>query len=266
MTFPPAHGRPAIFQGRYGSRGNLELFAPSPSGGITCCWFNSDHPEGPVTEPAIPAATWSSGLVFGKDFMYDAVAAIQTTAGPDFLEVAASGPDGLHHWTWTPADGFTRTAAYDTGSGLPFIAETPDGLVLGQATGQVITRWAGGRRDELNLEAEPLALHATADGSLQALVPGTDALDLVTWARAGAVTETPTPLPLGAPAALTDGAAAVALHGELAVLVGIAVTRYPTEAGLIESLALAPSAMGTENRLEVVTRSGTTLRHHRLSS
>jgi hypothetical protein len=126
-----ASGRPAIFQGRYGSRGNLELVTPSPEGGLVCCWFNSDPLGGPVTEPSIPAATWSTGLHFAPGTTYDAVAGIQTRRGPDFLELAATHAGGLHRWTWSPGPGFELTGDLGGVTGRPYVIETPAGVEVG---------------------------------------------------------------------------------------------------------------------------------------
>ena len=114
-----AAGRPALFQGRYGSRGNLELVTPAPDGGLVCCWFNSDPPAGPVTEPSVPAATWSDGLRFAGGTAYLAVAGLQTRRGPDWLEVVATHAGGLHRWTWSPGPGFELTHERAGVTGLP---------------------------------------------------------------------------------------------------------------------------------------------------
>lgn len=132
---PAASGRPALFQGGYGSRGNLELVSPTADGGLVCCWFNSDPVvgpiDGPVTEPSIPAATWSDGLRFAEGTTYLAVAGMQTRRGPDWLEVVATHAGGLHRWTWSPGAGFELTEKRDGVTGLPYVTETDAGVVVG---------------------------------------------------------------------------------------------------------------------------------------
>ncbi len=128
---PAAAGRPALFQGRYGSRGNLELVTPAPDGGLVCCWFNSDPPAGPVTEPSVPAATWSVGLRFAGGTTYLAVAGLQTRRGPDWLEVVATHAGGLHRWTWSPGPGFELTHERAGVTGLPYVTETDAGVDVG---------------------------------------------------------------------------------------------------------------------------------------
>ena len=131
VLVPAAAGRPAIFQGRYGSRGNLELVTPSPDGGLVCCWFNSDPVGGPVTEPAIPAGTWSAGLRFAEPTTYLAVAGMQTRRGPDWLEVVATHAGGLHRWTWSPGAGFELTDEITGVTGTPYVVETDAGIEVG---------------------------------------------------------------------------------------------------------------------------------------
>jgi hypothetical protein len=120
-----------VFQGRYGARGNLELVTPSPDGGLVCCWFNSDPVDGPVTEPSIPAATWSEGLHFADGTTYLAVAGMQTRGGPDRLEVVATHAGGLHRWTWSPGPGFELTEERAGVTGLPYVVETNAGVEIG---------------------------------------------------------------------------------------------------------------------------------------
>src|SRR5690349_12366564 len=109
VLVPAAAGRPAIFLGRYRSCRHLVLVTPSSGCGLGLCWFNSDPPLGPVTEPSIPPATWSEGLRFAEPTTYLAVAGMQTRRGPDWLEVVATHASGLHRWTWSPGPGFRLT-------------------------------------------------------------------------------------------------------------------------------------------------------------
>lgn len=272
-------GTPAIAQGGYGSRGNLELVVPHPSEGFTVCWFNSDPPEGPVSEPSIPAATWSAGLHVDAG-MATALAVRQVRSGPRFVEVAASGPAGLERWTWSPEDAFTRTAAWDIGPGLPFLAETADELVLGQAHGSRVVRYRSAltgypsmagdawRTEHLHVDGDAVAVAADRTGTTLVVIDTEPHLTLVRWSAEGSVHLVALDLPHGAVVAIaTDPELILGVSGERMTALrddrAGRLRQVAPWAGPVESLACGWSVMGPERRLEIVSQHAGALRHHR---
>lgn len=260
---PAATGTPGTVQGGYGSRGNLELLIPAPDGGVTVCWFNSDRPEGPVVEPSIPAATWSAGLHVPAG-PCAAAAVVQTTAGPDFVEVVTSGPEGLSRWTWSPGPGFEPTGRWPGAAGLPYVAETPAGLVLGQATGRTVTRHRGARTEELLLDEPARAVACDPDGTVL-VVAGTQ---VVQWTLDGACTAVHVALAEDDVVALTTGPDLLLAAGSgwmraMALEKAAGATRTVAWDQPVDALACTWSRMDDDVRLEIVTRTGTALRHHR---
>jgi hypothetical protein len=117
-ALPASSGRSSVTQGRYGTRGNLELVACDPADGLWVTWFNSDPVE--AAGAAAPRAGalpghWSRGLPFARGRHYDRVHITQVRRGPDHLEVVARAMDGdVRRWVWTPADGFVDAGVIAT--------------------------------------------------------------------------------------------------------------------------------------------------------
>jgi len=137
---PPVRGTPAITQGRYGSVGNLELVAPAIDGGLWVCWYNSD----PI-ESGSGAATrcWSGALHFAGDAELDAATITQMTAGPDYLEVLATGDGLVHRYCWSPAAGFVEHPGLGTGTACSTLIEQNDNAhVLLVRAGELVHAYA----------------------------------------------------------------------------------------------------------------------------
>jgi hypothetical protein len=100
-------GPASLAQGVYGSRGNLELVVADAVDGLWVHWFNSDLPADPETAPDVPPGTWSAGLRFAQGRAYAAAVILQSSLGPDHLEVVALTADGeVESWYWSAGPGF----------------------------------------------------------------------------------------------------------------------------------------------------------------
>ncbi len=107
--FTPTTGPASLVQGVYGARGNLELVACDDTDGLWVFWFNSDLPDDPGEAPDVQTGSWSSGLAFAQGARYRQAQILQSTVGPDHLEVLALRDDGvLESWYWSPGLGFQR--------------------------------------------------------------------------------------------------------------------------------------------------------------
>ncbi|WP_341935778.1 hypothetical protein MRBLWO14_001449 [Microbacterium sp. LWO14-1.2] len=104
-------GPAGLTQGVYGTRGNLELVACDAAEGLWVFWFNADSADDPLTTPDVPPGAWSSGLGFADGSRYVDAQIVQSTLGPDHLEVVALTAGGvLESWYWSPGPGFQRRA------------------------------------------------------------------------------------------------------------------------------------------------------------
>ncbi|BDZ54455.1 hypothetical protein [Agromyces marinus] len=144
----PTVGPASVTQGVYGARGNLELVACDRSDGLWVFWFNSDLASDPLETPDVPPGSWSDGLHFAAGHRYRDVCILQSTLGPDHLEVIALTENGdLQSWYWSPGPGFTRrTADVETGV-VAFDAEHDDGRItvhLSLRDGSTLTRRSTG--------------------------------------------------------------------------------------------------------------------------
>ncbi|MFN8193736.1 MAG: hypothetical protein U0R80_05550 [Nocardioidaceae bacterium] len=292
-----AVGTPGLTQGGYGSRGNLELVVPGPQGGFTVCWFNSDPVEGPVSEPSIPAATWSAGLGVGEVVApsvevpaartpYDSLAVLQARSGPDFLEVAALGHEGVDRWTWSPGPGFRRTGTWSTTAtdppelgypGVPFVAETAMSLVVGRTVGSLVERWVApldGYPDDLAWTSESLlvagpvrAAAADADGRTVLVVATEDGLGLVSWPLEGEVSSRDLGVSSTARAVAVccgpDLVLAALPGGDLVAADGSSEPVALATGPEADALACCWSVMGAERHLEIAERRGSELVHRR---
>jgi hypothetical protein len=100
-------GAVSLTQGVYGARGNLELVACDAVAGLWVFWFNADLPTDPPSDAAVPAGSWSAGLHFASGRRYVDAVILQSTLGPDHLEVLALDVQGaLWSWYWSPGPGF----------------------------------------------------------------------------------------------------------------------------------------------------------------
>jgi len=113
-------GPVSLTQGVYGARGNLELVACGAHTGLWVFWFNADLPSDPPAAPDVPAGSWSAGLQFAPGRRYVDAVIMQSTLGPDHLEVLALDAQGtLWSWYWSPGPGFQcRERPAATGVGL----------------------------------------------------------------------------------------------------------------------------------------------------
>ena len=126
----PTRGPASLAQGVYGARGNLELVACDAQDGLWVFWFNADWPSDPPAAPDVPPGTWSAGLHFAAGRSYTDAVILQSTLGPDHLEVLALGQDGvLESWYWSPGPGFQRRAGDVASSVSDFVAEHDSGTV-----------------------------------------------------------------------------------------------------------------------------------------
>lgn len=108
----PTAGAVSLAQGVYGARGNLELLACDTSDGLWVFWFNADLDTDPLETPDVPPGSWSAGLAFAAGHRYLDALILQSTLGPDHLEVLALAEDGvLESWYWSPGPGFDRRSA-----------------------------------------------------------------------------------------------------------------------------------------------------------
>lgn len=104
-------GPVSLAQGVYGTRGNLELLACDAAEGLWVFWFNADRAEDPLATPHVPPGSWSAGLSFAAGTRYLDAQIVQSTLGPDHLEVVALADAGsLESWYWSPGPGFQRRA------------------------------------------------------------------------------------------------------------------------------------------------------------
>ena len=73
-------------------------------------WFNADLDTDPLETPDVPPGSWSAGLALRARAVATVDALIlQSTLGPDHLEVLALAEDGvLESWYWSPGPGFQR--------------------------------------------------------------------------------------------------------------------------------------------------------------
>lgn len=102
-------GAVSLVQGVYGARGNLELVACDAADGLWVFWFNANVDGDPDDSPEVPRGTWSAGLRFAGGSRYRDAQIVQSTLGPDHLEVLALDAGGtLQSWYWSPGPGFQR--------------------------------------------------------------------------------------------------------------------------------------------------------------
>ncbi|MFF2371216.1 hypothetical protein [Agromyces sp. NPDC058110] len=185
----PTAGPVSLAQGVYGARGNLELLACDADDGLWVFWFNADLETDPLETPDVPPGTWSAGLHFADGCRYLDAQILQSTLGPDHLEVLALDDDGvLQSWYWSPGPGFQRRAT-DAATGvvrfaaahaagvLRLTVEGADGVahhLVSTAAGYPERSWAptatgAGLPDEASARAAIEAAGAATDG----IAPGT---------------------------------------------------------------------------------------------
>ncbi|WP_308798856.1 hypothetical protein [Agromyces silvae] len=133
-------GAPSLAQGAYGVRGNLELLACDRTDGLWVFWFNADLVTDPLETPDVPPGAWSAGLSFASGHRYLDAQIVQSSLGPDHLEVLALDERGaLQSWYWSPGLGFQRRAA-DAATDvsrftLTHVAGSLDAIVVGRDGG-----------------------------------------------------------------------------------------------------------------------------------
>jgi len=128
-------GPVSLAQGVYGTRGNLELIACDAEDGLWVFWFNADDPDEPTTSPDVPPGSWSGGLAFAQGHRYVDAQIVQSTLGPDHLEVLALTSDGvLQSWFWSPGPGFRRRDADAADHVTAFTLTHDDGTLHARIT------------------------------------------------------------------------------------------------------------------------------------
>ena len=126
----PIAGRVSLAQGVYGARGNLELVACDATDGLWVFWFNADGDDVPLETPDVPPGHWSAGLAFAAGSRYRDAQIVQSTLGPDHLEVLALTDAGvLESWYWSPGPGFQRRGTDAAASVNRFRLAHRDGIL-----------------------------------------------------------------------------------------------------------------------------------------
>src|SRR3954468_5999573 len=134
-------GRMSLIQGRYGSRGNLELAYADAVDGLWVHWRNNDE----TAAGSVAPGAWSDGLRFAEGRRYGDVAMIQARRGPDFLELLATTDESIERWTWSPGAGFERTGSIrDDADGCVDVrlTETAVGFVATAHRGEGLQSWS----------------------------------------------------------------------------------------------------------------------------
>lgn len=127
----PIAGRVSLAQGIYGTRGNLELVACDATDGLWVFWFNADSADDPLDTPDVPPGHWSAGLAFASGSRYRDAQIVQSTLGPDHLEVLALTDAGvLESWYWSPGPGFQRRGTDAAVSVRRFRLAHRDGVLI----------------------------------------------------------------------------------------------------------------------------------------
>ncbi|MFF2486045.1 hypothetical protein ACFVSU_06575 [Microbacterium sp. NPDC058062] len=123
-------GPVSLAQGVYGARGNLELVACDAADGLWVFWFNADLDTDPLETPDVPPRRWSAGLRFAGGHRFVDALIVQSTLGPDHLEVLALDEHGvLQSWYWSPGPGFQRRVT-DAATAVVRFAAAHDGGTL----------------------------------------------------------------------------------------------------------------------------------------
>lgn len=132
--FPALRGAPGLTQSHYGARGNIELVAPDPDDGLWVFWHNTDPPpaDPPAPDappvPGPPPGHWSGGLHFAAGHRFETAAVLQSSHGPDHLELLARADGTLHRFRWSPQPGFTHQGVLPLrAAGAAGLAEGADG-------------------------------------------------------------------------------------------------------------------------------------------
>ena len=126
----PTSGAASLVQGVYGTRGNLELVACDRRDGLWVFWLNCDAEEDAPANSDVPPGSWSAGLHFAGGHRYLDAVILQSTLGPDHLEVLALDEDAvLQSWFWSPGAGFHRRTADVAHEVIAFAAACDVGVV-----------------------------------------------------------------------------------------------------------------------------------------
>ena len=144
-------GTLSLIQGKFGTKGNLELTAPLVGGGLAHYWRNNDQADLP----------WSAPTVFGGTANYDAVSLIESNYGsPGNLEAAARSGDTLVTFWRDSGPGFVWHGPY------PVVVEAAGGgcgraPVTGVSGNPVLIQGKFGRQGNFELIV-PLAAGGVA--------------------------------------------------------------------------------------------------------
>jgi hypothetical protein len=152
LTLPGSgtvRGNPAMIQGKFGNRGNLELVTPVGDGGLAHYWRDNDAPGTP----------WHGPTLFAQDIgLFDAVTLVQSdfgsAGGAGNLEVIARVGGQLFHysrqdtppWNWSGPFVLPLSAPGQNSrlaSGYPAFVESRFGPIL-KGYFQVVTPLAAG--------------------------------------------------------------------------------------------------------------------------
>ena len=180
-------GAPSLVQGVYGARGNLELVTCDEVDGLWVFWFNADRDTDPLETPDVPPRRWSAGLHFAAGHRYLDAQILQSSLGPDHLEVLALDADGtLQSWYWSPGPGFQRRvtdaaagvaafgAAHDRGSVLVTLRDDAGGVrsLVSPPRGYPSRAWLPAESGP-SLETDARDSVAAAGIALETVVAGT---------------------------------------------------------------------------------------------
>lgn len=142
-------GVASLTQGVYGARGNLELVACDATDGLWVFWFNADSADAAVDTPDVLPGQWSAGLAFASGSRYRDAQIVQSTLGPDHLEVLALTDAGaLESWYWSPGPGFQRRGTDAAASVRRFRLAHHDGVLTADV------EWADGATAVLSSDTE----------------------------------------------------------------------------------------------------------------
>ena len=182
----PTAGPVGIAQGVYGARGNLELLACDRVDGLWVFWFNADGPDDPPSTAEVPPGQWSAGLFFAQGRRYVDAQIVQSTLGPDHLEVLALTEDGLlESWYWSPAPGFQKRRPDAAASVARFRLSHRDGILFvdlehRDGTSAVLSSGVAGYPDRVwravegsGVVGDPFAESALRAQGITDVVPGT---------------------------------------------------------------------------------------------
>ena len=252
-------GSPGLAQGAYGEHGNLELVCPAAAGGFWVLWFDVE---------------WHLGLHVPSAAPLHCVRVTQVAEGPRFLEVVGRAGTSVHRQFWTPTDGFvaagqvavsevdpSRVVAH--GGGFHLLCQQRGSVVLVTAATAAYPTLEWGVQDVVCPAADVTSLDlGVVDGALAALVVAGDTAVLHVRGESGWRPMRTLPGRWREAVLATPLVAGLDEHGR--------VVWCGTDGALVETRLVADAVTATTSTLdggalEIVTRTGTALRHTRVA-